>query len=137
MKAKERVGGVVDAAKPYVERIARDDELHEHVKKAYDSAAKIYDELVGDRSKKGLAMRVAHDRDLQEELRKAVEELKLAGRRVKGKDAHTLRNATLLLTGIALGIMFNPATGPDTRRWLKEKIFGAEEPFEYHSPNES
>ena len=31
---------------------------------------------------------------------------------------------TLLLTGIALGVLFNPATGPDTRRWLRDKISG-------------
>jgi len=134
---KERVSGVVEAAKPLVERMARDEELHDHVKNAYASAAKIYDELVGDRSTKGIARRVVHDRDLQDELKKAVEELRLAGQRVRPQDAHKMRNATLLLTGIALGVLFNPATGPDTRRWVKEKLFGAEEPFEYHSPNES
>ena len=32
---------------------------------------------------------------------------------------------TLLLTGIALGVLFNPATGPDTRRWLRDKILRA------------
>src|SRR3712207_7097341 len=35
-----------------------------------------------------------------------------------------------LTIGITLGVLFNPMTGPDTRRWLKEKIFGPEE-FEY------
>jgi hypothetical protein len=40
---------------------------------------------------------------------------------------------SLLLTGIALGVLFNPATGPETRRWLKDKLFGREEPFEYES----
>jgi hypothetical protein len=136
MKAKDKVSGVVDVAKPYVERIAHDDELHEHVKKAYDSAAKIYDELIGGRDRKGLALKVARDKELQDELRHAVEELRRAGQRVKGKDAHKGRNATLLLTGIALGVLFNPATGPDTRRWLREQILGEEEPFEY-STNEA
>ena len=131
MKAKDKVSGVVDVAKPYVERIARDDELHDHVKKAYDSAAKIYDELIGGRDRKGLALKVARDKELQDELRHAVEELRRAGQRVKGEDAHKGRNATLLLTGIALGVLFNPATGPDTRRWLREQILGKEEPFEY------
>jgi len=134
---KERVSGVVEAAKPLVERIARDDELHDHVKSAYVSAARIYDELVGDRSTKGIAKRVVRDKDLQDELRTAIAQLRLAGQRVRPQDTHKARNATLLLTGIALGVLFNPATGPDTRRWVKEKLFGAEEPFEYHSPNES
>jgi hypothetical protein len=37
----------------------------------------------------------------------------------------------LLIAGIALGILFNPMTGPETRRWLKNKIFGEEEEFGY------
>ena len=49
MRGKERVGGAVESARPYVERLARDEELHDHVKKAYDSARRIYDELIGDR----------------------------------------------------------------------------------------
>ena len=46
------------------------------------------------------------------------------------------RNFTLLLAGITLGVLFNPATGPETRRWLKEKVLGPEQPFEY-KPNEN
>jgi len=34
-KAKEMVGDAVDTARPYVERLAQDEELHDHVKKAY------------------------------------------------------------------------------------------------------
>ena len=30
----------------------------------------------------------------------------------------------LLLTGIALGILFNPLTGAETRGFLKDKLFG-------------
>jgi hypothetical protein len=48
---------------------------------------------------------------------------------------HAARNATLLLTGIALGILFNPITGPGTRRWLQDKIFGEGEEFEYRQNN--
>lgn len=134
---KERLSGVVEAARPVVDRIARDEELHDHVKNAYTSAARIYEDLIGDRSTTGIARRVVRDKDIQDELRKAVDELRLAGQRVRPQDRHKRRNTTLLLTGIALGILFNPATGPETRRWVKEKLFGAEEPFEYHSPNES
>ena len=38
-----------------------------------------------------------------------------------------------LLAGITLGILFNPATGPETRKWLKDKVLGPDEPFEYRS----
>jgi hypothetical protein len=128
--AKDKMSGAVDAARPYVERIARDDDLHDNVKNAYESARRIYDELLGDRGTTGVALKVARDKDLQKELRKAVEELRQAGQRAQGKDSHTGRNASLLLAGIALGVLFNPATGPDTRRWLKDRLFGPEQPFE-------
>ena len=130
---KDRVSGAVDTARPYVERMARDEELHDHVKSAYESARRIYDELLGGRGATGLATKVARDKDLQDELRKALEELRKAGDRVQGKDSHKGRNTTLLLAGIALGVLFNPATGPETRRWLKDKVLGPEQPFEYQS----
>jgi hypothetical protein len=137
-KAKEKVGDAVDSARPYVERIARDEELHDNVKRAYESARRIYDELLGDRGTTGMALRVARDKDIQNELKKAIDELRQAGRRAQGQESHGGRNATLLLAGIALGVLFNPATGPDTRKWLKDKIFGPEQPFEsYNQSNES
>jgi hypothetical protein len=133
---KDKVYDAVDSARPYVDRLARDDELHEHVKNAYASARTIYDELLGDRGAQALATRVAKDKDLQAELRKAVEELRRAGERVQGKETHAKRNVTLLLAGITLGVLFNPATGPETRKWLKDKVLGPQQPFEYRS-NES
>ncbi|MBD0289721.1 MAG: hypothetical protein ICV74_00590 [Thermoleophilia bacterium] len=123
----------VEGARPYVERLARDDELHEHVKKAYESARKIYDDVVAPVGATGIAMRVARDKDLQDELRKTLEELREAGKRARGEDSHTGRNMTLLLIGVTLGVLFNPMTGPETRQWIREKIFGPEEPFEYQS----
>jgi hypothetical protein len=137
-KAKDRVTDAVDSARPYVERIAKDEDLHDNVKRAYESARRIYDDLLGDRGTTGMAFKVARDKDIQNELKKAIEELRSAGRRAQGKQAHSGRNATLLLAGIALGVLFNPATGPDTRRWLKDKLFGPEQPFEsYNQSNES
>ena len=133
---KDRMTGAVETARPYVERIAQDEELHDHVKKAYSSARSIYDELLGNQGAQAVALRVAKDKDIQDELRKAVEELRKAGERAQGKEAHTGRNLTILLVGIMLGVLFNPATGPDTRRWLKDKVLGPEQPFEAQS-NES
>jgi hypothetical protein len=130
---KDKISDTVDTARPYVERLARDEDLHDHVKKAYDSARKIYDELIGPSGATGMAFKVAKDKDLQDELKKAVEELRKVGERAQGKSSHGSRNMTLLLAGIALGVLFNPATGPDTRKWLRDKVLGPEEPFEYQS----
>ena len=135
---RERVSETVETARPYVERIAKDDELHEHVKNAYDSARKIYDQLLGGTGATGMAMRVARDKDLQDELRRTIDELREAGKRVQSaRESHTARNVTLLLAGITIGVLFNPLTGEDTRRWIREKVFGPEQPFEsYQSGDE-
>jgi hypothetical protein len=130
---KDKISGTVETARPYVERLARDEELHDHVKKAYESARTIYDELIGPSGATGMAFKVAKDKDLQDELKKAVEQLRKAGEHAQGKSSHAGRNMTLQLAGITLGVLFNPATGPDTRRWLRDKVLGPEEPFEYQS----
>jgi hypothetical protein len=131
MAVKGKMSDAVETARPYADRLARDDELHDHVKKAYESARRVYDEVLGDRSTTGAAMRVARDKDLQDDLRSTLKELRQAGRRLQdAEESHTGRNLFLLLLGVAIGVLFNPATGPDTRRWLKDKAFGPEEPFE-------
>jgi hypothetical protein len=73
----------------------------------------------------------ASDKEIQDQLRSAIDDLRSAANRIQGNDGHKGRNSTLLLAGIALGILFNPMTGPETRRWLKDKVFGEEEEFGY------
>jgi gas vesicle protein len=126
-KAKDRVADV----KPYVKRAIQDEELRESLRSAFTTARDVYDELIGKRGVTGVATKVASDRDIQDQLRSAIEDLRSAANRVQGKESHKGRNSTLLLVGIALGILFNPMTGPETRRWLKDKIFGEEEEFGY------
>ena len=103
------------------------------MKNAYGTARTIYDDLIGGRSPQALASKVATDKDIQNQLRSAVDELRKAGERAQGKDSHSKRNAALLVVGITLGILFNPATGPQTRKWLKDKVLGPEQPFEYQT----
>jgi hypothetical protein len=110
--------------KPYVERALKDEEIRENVRNAFFAARDVYDELLGGRGASALAARVATDEDIRESLRKAVDELRHAADRVRGKDEHTARNTLLLLTGVVAGILLNPFTGPAARRWLAETIFG-------------
>lgn len=122
-KAKDRLAD----AKPYVTRALQDEEVRENVKSAIAAAREIYDELVGGRGPTAVATRVATDKEIQDNLRAAIDDLKKAATRVQGKKEHSSRNATLLLTGIVLGILFNPLTGPQTRDWLTDKLLGGEE----------
>ncbi len=136
---RDKVSDAYEVARPYARRIREDDELRDHVKSAYESAREIYDELIRPAGATGVAMRVASDKKLQEELRNIVEELREAGKHARGEESHKGRNMMLLLTGITLGLLFNPMTGPETRKWVREKIFGPEEPFESYgsSTNQS
>jgi hypothetical protein len=128
-KAKDRI----QDAKPYVKRALQDEELRENLRSAFASARDFYDELLGNRGMTGIATKVASDDDIQDQLRSAIQDLRKAADRIQGRESHKSRNSTLLLTGIVLGILFNPMTGPETRRWLKDRIFGEDEEFGYGS----
>jgi hypothetical protein len=127
-------------ARPAVERVAKDEKFQKHVREAYGSARTIYDELfletpeVSGSKARQIAAKLASDPELQDELRNAINELRSAGQRAKkaSKPSHKTRN-TLILSGILIGILYNPKTGPDTRKWMKEKFFGPEETFEFEA----
>lgn len=126
-KTRDRISGTAENVRPYVERAVKDEEVRENVKSALTAARNIYDELIGARGVTYAATRMATDKDLQESLRSAIDDLRTAADRVQGKDSHTGRNMTLLVTGIALGLLFNPVTGPSTRRWLSDLVLGKDE----------
>ena len=130
-KTRDKVSDAASNVKPYVDRALHDEELRDNVRNAYESARTVYNELIGKRSVSGLASRVATDRDLQGELRQTVSELRKAADRVQGKEEHKGRNGGLLLIGLALGILFNPVTGPATRKWLSNRLFGGGDDFTY------
>jgi hypothetical protein len=139
-KTKDKVTDAAGTVKPYVERALRDEELRANVRNAYESARTIYDELVAKRGVAGVATRVATDKEIQSELRSAIDELRQAAGRVQGakpraEEEHAGRNGSLLLAGIALGILFNPVTGPKTRKWLAERLFGGDDDFTYQGGN--
>src|SRR5206468_9840626 len=123
-KLQDRARDRASDVKPYIERAFKDERVREDVKSAIATAREIYDQLIGARAMSSVAAKVATDKEIQQSLRDAVDDLRDAADRIQGKDSHSGRNATLLLTGIALGILFNPLTGPGTRRWLQDKIFG-------------
>ena len=134
-KLQDRALDRASDVKPYLERAFKDERVRDDVKSAIMTAREIYDQLMGGRQITAAAARVATDKDIQESLRDAIDDLRDAADRVQGKKSHAGRNATLLMTGIVLGVLFNPLTGPGTRRWLQDKIFGEGEEFEYRQDN--
>jgi hypothetical protein len=128
-KTKDKVYDAAGNAKPYIERAMKDEKLRDDVLSAFSTAKELYNELVGGRGAVTLATRVATDDEIRDKLREAVDDLRSASERLQGKKDHSGRNTTLLVAGIALGILFNPITGPETRRWLKDMITGGGDEF--------
>jgi hypothetical protein len=123
-KTKEKVLFAAGTAKPYVDRALRDEAFRENLRTAFEAGREIYNDLAPPRGLSGVAARVARDEEIQQNLRRAISELRLAADRLQGqkKHSHTARNALLLLVGIAIGLFFNPYTGPEARRRVKNRF---------------
>jgi hypothetical protein len=130
-KTKDKVSDAAGTVRPYVDRALHDAELRDNVRNAYESARSIYDELLGNRGVTGVASRFATDKDLQAELRATITELRKAADRVQGKEERQGRYGGLLFLGILLGILFNPLSGPQTRKWLSDRVLGGGDDFTY------
>jgi hypothetical protein len=136
-KTRDKLLDRAGSARPYLERALTDEELRQNVRNAYDSAREVYDELIGGRGAVKVGARVATDKEIQERLKEAVDELRQAADRVQGKKEHGARNTLLLLIGVALGVLFNPLSGPQTRKWLSDAVFGSSDDFTYQGGGNS
>ena len=134
---KERAAAAAASARPYVERALRDQELRDNIRNAYASARAVYEELSSRKRVSDAASQLAGDKDMQDEIRSAIDELRNASRRVKEvkngapEPARTAKNSVLLVFGILIGLLINPITGPALRRALGRKLFGSDNGFVY------
>ena len=121
---KKSLTGAADQMKPYVDRAMNDEKLRREVMRAFATARELYGELISDRDRPiTIASRVATDDDVRDKLREAIDDLRSASDRLQGKrERSSARASTLLVAGIALGILFNPVTGAETRRFIKDLI---------------
>jgi hypothetical protein len=136
-KTSDKVYDAADSVKPYVQRAMHDEKLREDVLSAFSTAKDLYTELVGGRNAVTLAQRVATDDDVREKLRTAIDDLRSAADRLQGRKSQSKGHTGLLVAGIALGILFNPVTGPETRRWLKDMLTGGGDDFGDDFPSSS
>ena len=138
-KKTDKLSDAATNVRPYVERALKDEELRDNVRQAFQAAKEVYGELVSKGQVSKAATHAVTDREVQENLRTAVDELRHAATRIQGQEEepHRGRNTALLMSGIALGILFNPVTGPQARAWLRETVLGPLEEIEYTPGDDS
>jgi hypothetical protein len=127
-KTKDKVTAPVVSVKPFVERALTDDKLRDDVTSAFATARKVYEDLLGAKNVDKAAGKVL-DKKLHRDLREAVQDLHDAALRIQGKKTGGGTVKRIMIAGLALGILFNPVTGPETRRWLKEMVGGGGDDF--------
>jgi hypothetical protein len=115
-----------DALKPYVQRAMTDPELREDLLAAFVAARGLYGQMAKGSGVKGKAEKVS-DKDFQKQLQTLVADLSEASEKLQGKakkKGHKTRNRVILLTGVTLGVLYNPWTGEQTREWIMNRIAG-------------
>lgn len=125
-RTKDKPALSVDALRPYVKRALEDPDLRDDLLAAFVAARNIYSEMAHTHGVRSKAEKVS-DKHFQKQLQELIDELGTATERLKGetkKRSHKARNRVLLLTGVTLGVLFNPWTGTATREWIMERIAG-------------
>jgi hypothetical protein len=123
MKTKDRPTQAAEALRPYVKRAMEDPELREDLLAAFVAARGLYSQIANRSGVKGKADKIS-DKQFQKEFQTLVADISDAADRMKDTGNHKTRNRVLLLTGLTLGILFNPWTGQSTRDWIMNRVTG-------------
>jgi len=126
-KRTEKLGDTVGTLRPYVERALTDEEFRQDLRDAVKTARQLYGDLGKGNGGVKSAKKLATDKRAQEQLRKALDDLGKAGGRIKGGKKKRKARKALLATGVIVGALYNPWTGPQTRKWLLDKIAGEDD----------
>ena len=114
---------------PYVQRFVEDPELRDNVREAIEHARKAYKRL---NNGKGPAKALMEDKKLQKELHAASENLKDAGEAPAGQAEASTAGASCS-SCMVIGAIAFVVLNEGARKSLMDKVFGAEEEFEYTS----
>ena len=121
-KLQDRARDRASDARPYIERAFKDEQVREDVKSAIATARDIYDELLGGRGHSAPpppGSRPTRTSRSNCATRSTTFATPPTASRAR---AHTARGTRLLLlTGITLGMLFNPVTGPGSAPLASEQ----------------
>ncbi len=129
-KARGAVGSA--GSNPYLRRLIEDDDLRTSVRDAFEAARDAYDRLSSNGSVVDTAI---DDKKVHKDLKVAAENLRDASNRLRGKREKS-RLGRLLLIAV-IGAVVALVLSEDLRKTLLDKVFGAEEEFEYTSTTTS
>jgi ferric-dicitrate binding protein FerR (iron transport regulator) len=115
---------------PYVQRMVEDPELRENVRQAFEAARHAYKRMSNG---KAPTKALLEDKKLQRDLRQATDSLREAADQLRGKRRKRRHRGRRILLLLVVGAAVVLAVNEDARKALLDKIFGAEEEFEYSS----
>ena len=130
-KSRSKAKEAADVARPYVEKLIDDEDLRASLKEAYEAARGAYDRAADG---KAPAKAVLEDKRLHEELKTAAESLREATEAFREPEPEPSRHRLMKLFMLAVvGAILALALSEDLRKQLLDRLFGAEEEFEYTS----
>jgi hypothetical protein len=115
---------------PYVQRFIEDPELRDNVREAIEHARHAYRRMSNG---KGPAKAIMEDKKLQRELRDASQSLREAADQIRGKRRRKKGRGRRLLMLLIVGGAVALVVSEGARKAVLDKLFGAEEEFEYTS----
>lgn len=124
---KQRARQTAEVARPYVGRLLEDDKLRDDIRDAYGSARKAYARATNGKA----PAKLLNDKKLRKELRRTGDSLRDASERLRAEEKK--RRWTRLLLIAMIGAVLAIALSEDLRKALLDRMFGAEEEFEYSS----
>ena len=125
-RARSAIGSA--GSSPYLRRLIEDEELRESIREAFDAARDAYERMSNG---KGPVNTVIDDKKVHKDLKVAAESLREASNRLRGRqrERHWGRLIMIGLAAAVLAILLSE----DLRKAVLDKLFGAEEEFEYTS----
>ena len=99
----------------YAQEVAQDERLRADVSAALSHGSKASDRLKKDIEAGGIYTRLADDKKLRKNLRAMLDDLDAASDRLRRKQSHRVRNAVLVVAGVATAAL----AVPKIRSWFR------------------
>ena len=127
---KARDAAETVSSNEYVRRLVEDEELRDSIRDAFDASKSAYGRI---QKQKHPARAVMDDKKTQRELREAAESLREASDRLRGKKQKRGSVLGKLIVLAIVGAIAAIVLSEDIRKAVLDRLFGAEEEFEYTS----